>query len=217
MADIQTLKAELEANNEAVKAQLAELAALKAQLQAQAGGLSKEDLKDILATVAPKKEDWLDGGGTAWKMPNGQPERQGRKLGPFEHPDGGERFPKPTLPCEDIFYGCVDSARDTRAMLRIRLDEITYFEAVAINELYASLGNGQRRVCRNGKWKVLKSDQGDRLDLLVPIKNPDDRQDLPSLLNIINELKTGERTKDAADMAEELALLKQQVAALSAR
>jgi hypothetical protein len=50
---------------------------------------------------------------------------------------------------------------------------------------------------------------------MVPIKDPDDRQDLPGLLAIFNELKTGARTPNASDLAAQVALLEQKVAELS--
>lgn len=201
MPDIQSLKADLET-------QLAEARALIASLKNQpSGGLSKSDLKEIVeAAAAPTTV-------LAKKL---KPENaEARKMGPFEHPEGGEKYPKPALKAE-VFFGCTDSVKDTKGILRTRVEDLTYFEAVAVNELYDSLGRGQRRICRDGAWRVLVSDTGDQMHLMVPITNPDTRQKLPSFLEIVREFRTGQTQASAADLAATVARLEQQVQELTA-
>lgn len=210
MADIQTLKAELESQIEEAK-RLNEQ--VRAQLAQASGGLSEAALTRIVeAAAAPANT-------LAKKL---KPENaEARKLGPFEHPEGGEKFPKPHVFNANgggevaIWYGCSDRT-DTRGILRIHHNEITYWEAQALVQLYGSLGKGERRTCRDGKWRVVVSDMGDRMDLLVPIKSADDRHDLPSFLEVIQELQTGHRTANAMELAERVALLEQQLAAQTA-
>lgn len=202
MPDIQSLKADLET-------QLAEARELIAQLRSQpsSGGLSKSDLKEIVeAAAAP----------TTAIVKKLKPENaQARKLGPFEHPEGGEKYPKPALKAQ-TFFGCTDSVKDTRAILRTNVEDLTYFEAIAVNELYDSLGKGQRRICRDGAWRVFVTDTGDQMHLMVPISNPDVRQKLPSFLEITREFQTGKKSGSTADLAETVARLEQQVKELSA-
>lgn len=207
--DIQTLKAELEKDKADLKKELDEIRALKASLlQAPPeGGMTRADLIDAMKAVAEPA--------TAIVRKLKPENAEARKLGPFEHPEGGEKYPKPPL-AREVWFGCVDSQADTRAILRQRTDDLTYFEVEALNTLSASLSGGQRRMCRDGKWRVFVTQTGDAMHLMVPIKNPDDRADLPSFLAIVKELTTGERMPDAADMAAQLALLEQKVKELSA-
>jgi hypothetical protein len=127
-------------------------------------------------------------------------------LGPFEHPEGGIKHPKPQL------------QRETASSLsgRMRIDDLTYTEVLAVNALNASLARGQRRSCRNGKWIAQVSDDDQRLDIRIPVKSIDDRGDLPPFLQIMQELTTGERALDVGELANELALLRQQMAELRA-
>lgn len=198
--DIQSLKAELEA-------QLADAKALTDELRAKvaapvSGGLDEAALTRIVnAAAAPTNV-------LAQKL---KPENaEARKLGPFEHPEGGEKYPKPALNGE-FFFGCTDAQQDTRAMLRQRASDLTYFEVVALNELYESLGPSQRRTCRDGKWKVFVTESGEQMHLMVPIKDPDTRHDLPSFLAIIQEFKSGTRQLTPSDLAVQVARLEQQV------
>lgn len=213
MADIQTLKAELEK-------ELAEARRIKEELlAARPTGFSKDDLKEVLAAVAGPKDE--PQAGLIGVMPNGMPEQAGVPRGPFEHPEGGGKYPKPHVLTKEgapveVFFGCKDIRTDTKGTLRLRHDDLSYVEAKALKELYESLAPGQRRVTRDGKWRVTVTEFGDQMHLLVPIKDPDDRQDLPGLLAIINELKTGTRTPNPADLAAQVALLEQKVAELSA-
>ena len=126
-----------------------------------------------------------------------------RLLSPFEHPEGGEKFPKPALAREMWFAGQM-----------LRVGELTYWEVLALNELSKTLSRGQRRVCRDGKWKAFVSEDDQRLTISVPMKTMDDRQDLPIFMQIVQELTSGERAPDVSEMAAELARLKQQMAQL---
>lgn len=123
--------------------------------------------------------------------------------GPFEHPQGGIAMPKPALKREGLFAG--------RWM---RLEELTWVEAVAFNALSDTLTRGQRRLARDGKWIAKVTDDDTKLLLSVPMKSIDDRAELPSFLEICQELTSGTRAPDQAELAAEMALLKQQMATL---
>ena len=120
----------------------------------------------------------------------------------FEHPLGGLEKPKPELAREVVFMG------------RVRKDDLTYAEVLAVNALSASLTRSQRRICRDGLWKAYVSDDDKTLTISVPAKTIDDRQDLPSFLAIVTELTDGARALDQADILAELTLLRAQVSDL---
>lgn len=129
------------------------------------------------------------------------------EMGPFEHKEGGIKFPKAAVaPRREIVWG-----------KPLKLDELTYAEVLALAALDASLARSQRRIARDGKWVAMVSDDDQRLTIRVPVKTIDDRQDLPSFLQIVTELTTGERALDAADLAAELVLLKRQMAEMQTR
>lgn len=200
--DLEARFAELAAKNASIEERNAQLMAMleaKFEAQPQATGIDAATLKAILTetTAAASRGSEL----LASKM---KPENvDHRHIGPFEHPDGGIANPKPELLRETTYVGG-----------RIRLDELTYPEALAVNALNASLSRAQRRVCRDGKWVAQVSEDDQRLTIRIPVKNIDDRSDLPPMIQIMQELTSGERAQDVGELAQELALLKSQMAKL---
>lgn len=189
--DLETRFAELAERNRQL------MAALEAKLDAapQASGIDAAQLTKILQTVTEASA------GPAQVLASKlKPENVDHlHIGPFEHKDGGIAMPKPALKREIIFGR------------PLPIDELTYPEVVALNALSDSMSRSQRRLARDGKWKAIVSDDDQRLTLHLPVKNIDDRYDLPSFLEIVQELTTGERVKDTADILSELAMLKAQL------
>jgi hypothetical protein len=190
-----------------LEARFAELAARNAQLMAAleakietptGGGISADQLEQMLTRVtaaAAEPSNIL-----ARKL---KPENADHlHVSAFEHKQGGIAFPKPELHREVIFLG------------RTRPEDLTYAETLAVNALSASLSRSQRRTCRDGKWKASVSDDDKILAISVPVKTIDDRQDLPSFIEIVQELTTGERALDQADIIAELTVLRAQIASL---
>jgi len=177
------------------------MAMLEARIadEAPAGGINAAQLESILTKVAENAA-----GPSQMLAKQFKVEFDHKQMGPFEHPEGGINHPKPELKREIVFGG------------PMRQVELTYAEVVALNALSESLGRGQRRLARNGKWKAIVNDENDRLTISIPVKTIDDRADLPSFLQIVQELTTGEREKDTADLAAELVLLRNQVKELQA-
>lgn len=185
-----------------------QLRALEAQIKAMqagppvgGGGFDAATLESILSRVtsaASKNSELI---ASKYKPENVDHLHKG----PFEHPLGGIQMPKPELPREVHFAGG-----------RLRLDELTYAEACAVVDLSKSLSRSQRRIARDGKWICKVSDDDARMQISVPLKNIDDRNDLPPFLQICEELTTGERPLDTAELAQEVALLRRQVAAMQA-
>lgn len=198
MADKQTedrLKA-LEERN----AQLMAMLETKLAEEAPAGGgINAAQLEAILTKVAE-----TSAGPSQMLAKQFKVEFDHLQMGPFEHPEGGVSHPKPELKREIVFGGPLRSA------------ELTYAEVLALNALSESLARSQRRLARNGKWKAVVSDDDARLTLSIPVKTIDDRADLPSFLQIVQELTTGERALDTADLAAELTILRNQVKELQA-
>ena len=191
-----------------LEARFAELAARNAQLMAAleakmapaaGGGISAEQLQSILSTTTANASRASELIASKLKPENADH----RHLGPFEHPEGGIKFPKPALVRDTVFAGG-----------RLKLDELTYPEALAVNALNASIKRSQRRVCRDGKWIAKVSDDDATLVVSVPVKNIDDRNDLPPFIQIMQELTSGERAQDVGEIVQELALLKAQMATL---
>lgn len=134
-----------------------------------------------------------------------KPEGPHLVMGPFEHPLGGIKMPKPELKREIVFGRPLPTT------------ELTYVEVVALNQLSDSLGRSQRRIARDGKWKAIVSDDNQRITISIPVKTIDDRGDLPSFLAIVQELTSGERPPEQAELLNEIALMKAQLAELQAQ
>jgi hypothetical protein len=199
MANEQSMEARLKALEEK-NAKL--MAALEAQMSAApGGGIGADQLETILTkvTAAASKTSEL----IASKH---KPENVDHlHRGPFEHPDGGLDRPKPELRRTTYAFGA-----------RLRVDELTYAEVEAVNTLNASLRRSERRVCHDGKWIAKVNDDDQTLIISVPCKTLDDKADLPPFIQIMQELTSGERAQDVGELAQELALLKSQMAQLQA-
>lgn len=195
--DLETRFAELAERNK----QLMALLEAKLETAAPSGGIDAGQLETILTRVS------IAAAGPAQVLASKlKPENADHlHLGPFEHPEGGLKRPKPALVRDTYAYGA-----------RLRMDEITYVEAEAVNVLNRSLRRSERRVCHDGKWVAKVSDDDQTLLISVPCKTIDDKADLPPFLQILQELTSGERAQDVGELAQELALLKSQMATLQA-
>lgn len=189
---------ELEARFKALEERNAQLmAALEAKFEAapSSGGIDASQLEKILTRVQESAAGPSQMLARQFKV-----EFDHLQMGPFEHPEGGVTHPKPTLRREMVFGR------------PLPVNELTYAEVVALNALSDSLSRSQRRLARDGKWKAVVSDDDQRVTITIPVKTIDDRQDLPSFIEIVRELTTGEREKGTADILAELTLLKAKVA-----
>ena len=196
-------KPDMEARLKALEDKNAKLmAALEAKWEAQqpAGGIDAAQLEKILTKVAEASAGPAQVLASKLKPENADHLHRG----PFEHKLGGIDMPKPALKREIIFGRPLPIA------------ELTYAEVVALNALSDSLSRSQRRLARDGRWKAFVSDDDQRLTIQVPVKNIDDRYDLPSFLEIVQELTTGERVMDTADILAELSMLKAQLETVKA-
>ena len=197
---------DIEARFKALEEQNAKLMAeLEAKVEQAGGGISGEVLEQIL-TRSSEAAAKAAAGPSQVLAAKLKPENADHlHMGPFEHPLGGIQMPKPPLARECWFAG-----------QQLRHNEITYVEAVALNALSASLSRAQRRIARDGKWSARVSDDDQRLYISVPMKTIDDRAELPSFLEITQELTTGERALDQAELAAEVALLRSEVQRMKA-
>lgn len=195
MANEQSLEARLKALEEK-NAKLMAALEQKWEAQSSSGGIDAGQLEQILTKVTEAAA------GPAQVLASKlKPENADHlHLGPFEHPEGGLKYPKPELKRETIFVGG-----------RLRISELTYPEVLAVNALNDSLKRSQRRVCRDGKWTATVSDDDRMLYVSIPVKNMDDRIDLPPFIQIMQELTSGERAQDVGELAQELALVKAQL------
>lgn len=197
MANEQNMEARLKALEEK-NAKL--MAALEAKWESAqpAGGIDAAQLEKILIKVSEASAGPAQVLASKLKPENADHLHRSA----FEHAEGGLAKPKPPLKREIVFGRPLPIA------------ELTYAEVLALNALSDSLGRSQRRIARDGKWTVQVSDDDRRLTIKVPVRNIDDRYDLPSFIEIVQELTTGERVMGTADLVAELALLKAQMAEL---
>lgn len=204
MAPEQKPALDMEARLKALEEKNAKLmAALEQKWEAQApqGGIDAGQLETILHKVTAAAA------GPAQILASKlRPENADHlHVGPFEHPKlGGIEAPKPALK-RIIVWG-----------RPLTPSELTYAEVLALNGLSDAMQRSQKRLARDGKWKATVSDDDASITISVPVKTIDDRHDLPPFIQIVQELTTGERALDAADMLAELTLLKAQVAELQA-
>jgi len=120
----------------------------------------------------------------------------------FTHPEGQRKRPKAELSRETFFCGS-----------RVRGDELTPAEIDAFNAITVS------RTARNGTWtaEVKQNGQAQQLYVTVPSRTVDERMELPgSLLLILRELRDGAASVDPMSLAQEVAQLKERLAALDA-
>jgi hypothetical protein len=120
----------------------------------------------------------------------------------FTHPEGERVRPKAALARETFFCGS-----------RVRADELTPAEIDAFNAITTS------RTARHGTWTATVTQNGtaQELRVMVPSRTVDERMDLPgSLLLILKELKDGAAAVDPMSLAQEVARLRDQIAALEA-
>lgn len=201
--DEKTQQTDMEARLAALEEKNAKLmAALEAKWEAAqpSGGIDAGQLEQILTRVTEAAA-----GPSQVLASKLKPENADHlHLGAFEHPEGGLAKPKPEL-ARTIHFG-----------RPLTPNEMTYAEVVAANALSASLGRGQKRTARDGKWKASVTDDNTTVMISLPVKTIDDRHDLPAFVQILQELTTGERALDQADLIAEMALLKAQLAELQA-
>lgn len=175
------------------------MAALEAKIEQSSGdGIGADQLERILTKVAETAA--APSNVLAAKL---KPENADHlHVSVFEHAEGGLTKPKPPLHRDVVWLG------------RVRPEDLTYAETLAVNALSASLKRSERRVCRDGKWVAKVSDDDKTLTISVPVKTQDDRQDLPAFIAIVQELASGEKPLEQADLIAELAILKAQIASM---
>lgn len=192
--DLEARFAELAATNAKL------MAALEAKIEPAAGQFTPAVLKEIMSGVAEAAA--APSNVLAKKL---KPENADHlHVSVFEHPLGGIEMPKPQFHRDVVFLG------------RVRPEDLTYAETLAVNALSQSLKRSERRICRDGKWKAIVSDDDKTLTVSVPAKTQDDRQDLPAFIAIVQELTSGEKPLDQADVLAELTILRAQIADLQA-
>lgn len=121
--------------------------------------------------------------------------------GPFQWAEGALVRPKPQLKRPTFFCGT-----------RQRDDDLTPAEIEAFNAIDAT------RSTRGGLWTADLRQNGSAVELHidVPAKSVDDRMSLPSLLEIVSELKGGEMAVDRSAILARLADLEAKLAAVHA-
>jgi len=117
----------------------------------------------------------------------------------FSHPGGDLKQPKAKLTRETYFNNHREDA-----------DELTPFEIDCFNAITATCS------ARGGRWNAKVSADGRRLLVDVPSFTPDERGDLPSLVEILTELAQGPKAVTPVDMLARIAELERIVAAQQA-
>lgn len=163
-----------------------------AQISASGGGLTNEQLDKLLEKTA---------GTTAEAFRHALiPENKVHPaISAFSYPEGDLKRPKPVLRClktnkplEAIFCG-----------YRQRTDNLTPEEIDALN----ALSDGQTYEARNGSWTAQVVKDGAKDLLLVHCAEAIDRdraRDLPPMLNVLVELKSGPQAVDLGSLIRQL-------------
>lgn len=121
------------------------------------------------------------------------------EITPFTHPEGERHHPGPKLTRKTFFCGG-----------REREETMTIAEVEAYNAITESC------TARGGLWQAeVRGVGGDQLlHIYVPSKTIDQRAELPSLLEILRELKSGQRIPSATTLMDRVTDLERQLAAL---
>lgn len=177
--------------------------ALIAKIQAIAvgggagAGMTAEQFQDILASNAKEHAEAIN----RMILPENKIIPQ---ISVFSYPEGDTARPKPILkdrrgnPRETIFCG----ARQREELLTPA--EIDAFNAITDNV-----------TARDGKWlaRIRREGQREYLWVHVPCVDVDQRMELPSLLAILMELKSGPKSVDLETLTNELKTLRDKLAA----
>ena len=172
-----------------------QLAALIASLPANspAAGLTAESLAEILKSNREEQE-------TRRTVRRSNADHEHKSV--FSHPLGDLKQKKDTLHTPD------GRLRETYFNNHLEnVDELKPIEIDCFNAIQADC------TARAGRW-VAKIDQdGRRLRVDVPSFTPDERSDLPSLVEILTELAQGPKAVTTIDMIARIAELERLVAA----
>lgn len=121
----------------------------------------------------------------------------------FSYPEGELKRPKPMLKRVTYWPQGVKLNEDL-----LTPEEIQAFNAID-HSCTARDGSWTATVTRNGTTEIL--------EVIAPVKTPDDRMNLPNgLLLILRELREGPESVDVGSMAARIARLEAQLAASSA-
>jgi len=161
------------------------------------GGMSATEFEQILKTNAKEHADAIN----KMVLPENKIIPQ---ISVFSYPEGDTARPKPRLKDrkgkdrETIFCGA-----------RQQEDLLTPAEIDAFNAIEENC------TARNGTWfaKVRRDGQNEYLWVHVPCVDIDQRMELPSLLSILTELKSGPKAVDLESLTGELKALREKLIA----
>lgn len=159
------------------------------------GGLSKEDLTDVV-TAATRSA--AEAGSEGMRRVLHPQNAQHPHISAFSHPEGNIAHPKAALTRTSYFCGA-----------RLREDQMTPREIDLVNAIDRSY------TARDGRWTadVVGVGKNEALHLFVPCKSIDDRMNLPSLELVCLELVKGQAAVDPLSLAARVAELEKQLAA----
>jgi hypothetical protein len=158
------------------------LLAAMARLTPQQGGLSKDDLKEVM-------ESNSEGMRRALKPENARhPD-----ISAF-NPEGERDHPRPELKRKTFWIGV--------PLLR---DELTKEEIELFNQIDHPME------ARNGQWKAEIKNGGTELHINFPNATIDERMDLPSMKVLMHELIGGERSVDTDTLLARVAELEKKL------
>jgi hypothetical protein len=159
-----------------------------------AGGLSKDDLRDIITAAAKSASE---AGAEGMRKVLHPQNAQHPGISAFSYPEGDVAHPKPAL--QGTVYFC--GVRQDPAQMTPR--EIEAFNAIT-----------HSCSARDGRWTAdfLQNGRDRELHVMVPCKSIDDRMNLPSMELICRELTQGPRAVDPTALADRVAELEKQLA-----
>lgn len=168
-------------------AQIKQLAGTLGAAKASGGGLSGDQLKQIIESTHLSTRKAL------------RPENERHPgISAFSYPEGDVARPKPTFVRDVYFNGS-----------RERHDQLSALEVELYNRFDAT------RTARNGMWRaeVRRNGSTEELHIVTEPRTLDGRQGLPGLTMVLRELLDGEAAANPDKLAERVAELERLIAA----
>ena len=184
--------------------QFAQVLAAALQSAQPQSALTHDDLAAILSKVGETNA-------LAMKRALNKQNDEYNEISPFTYPEGQLKRPKPKL-TRKTFFGPLSFQNDREIIAgwQQHEDQLTPLEIELFNSITSN------RVARKGAWKAeIRQTGGDpELHVGVLMQTSDQRLSLPSLVEILMELTSGEKVPTATDLLQQVMDLQRKVEAL---
>lgn len=183
------------------------------QIAALVSSMGSEQAKAFAAILGPILEKVSTSSALAMKKQLNRQNEDYNEISPFTYPEGELVRPKPLLRAKTFFGRVIYKDDSPRVVgIRIREDALTPLEIELFNQIT------EHRSARNGQWlaQVRQTGTVPELHVGVLIETQDQRMSLPSLVEILTELGTGNKVPQTSDLMQQLADMQARVLQLEA-